>query len=824
MNLELRLAWRTLIRRPLFSGAVVATLALGLGANATIFTLVDSLLLRSLPYPQAERLVAVWATVQRDASQPDSVERRAFSLPDLADLATEVGGFSSLSGYSGASYRLDGERPERILGTIADAQYLSVLGVGPAVGVNVSDEPVAEDGLPGILLSDGLARRRFGGATEAVGEILHLDGEPTQVVGVLPEGFRGLIDESEVLVPMSAVSDRLRENRGARWVEAVARLDDGVELEAVRSEMDVLFTALESEYAGSNSGYGADARPLQVELVGEVRSSVLFLWGAVAAVLLIAAANVVNLLVAQRRRRAGDEAVFRALGESGWQSLRRPMVEAALLGLVGGALGLGIALATLSWLRPMSPVDLPGLFELGLGARAVVFAIVLAIVVGLAVGALSAVRGFGSRTSAETAGDTRSTGRGALNSSLLIAEVALATVLTIAAGVLAKNFWNLRAMDTGLTQSEVGFLRLDFGEGNEPAQLPAVRSELVQLAASYPGVEVAALASRTPFGGANSAILLSPETLVADADRPYRGATRAYRHMVRPGYFEALGIPLLRGRVFDSRDVLPPDDDSSGPGAPGVAIVTADFAQRVFPDADAVGQVFYLGPPAESAEQSAGRPWFEIVGVVADHRQRDLLPDVNSTEDPDVFFAMEQFNSASAELVVATRGPAETVVAGLQEELQRADPDLLTFAPATLGGRLAEESARPRFSGLLMALFAGLALVLAAVGIYGVVATAVAERRREIGIRMALGADAARVLREVASPAAVRVGAGLVLGITVALLSAQFLQSQVFETQVRDPWIYAASVLLLGAAGMCAAVLPARRASRLHASIALRAD
>ena len=821
MNLELRLAWRTLVRRPLFSMAVIATLALGLGANATIFTLVDSLLLRSLPYPEAERLVAVWATVQRDAENPDSVERRAFSLPDLSDLEQEVDSFQAVAAYSGGSFRLEGDRPERIVGTIADAQYLSVLGISPAAGANVSDEPVSEDGLPGILVSDGLAHRRFGSATAALGEVLRLDGDPMQIVGILPPGFRGLIDGSELIAPMSSVPGRLQENRGARWVEAVARLGDGVRIEGARAETNVLFESLEAEYE-SNAGYGADMRPLQTELVGEVRSSVLFLWGAVAAVLLIAAANVVNLLVAQRRRRAGDEAVFRALGESGWQSIRRPMVEAGLLGLVGGAVGIGIALAALSWLRPMSPVDLPGLFDLGLGLRAVTFAILLALLVGVAVGALSVLRGFGSNSTA-AAGDTRSTGRGALNSSLLVAEVALATVLTIAAGVLAKNFWNLRAMDTGLTQSEVGFLRLDFSEGNEPADLPAVRSEVIRIASSYPGVDSAVLASRTPFGGANSAFLLSPEALVADADRPYRGATRAYRHLVGPGYFEALGIPLLQGRVFDSRDVLPPDDDSSGPGAPGSAIVTADFARRVFPNDDAIGQVFYLGTPA-TEEQSARRPWFEVVGVVGDHSQRNLLPDLESTEDPDVFFAMEQFNSSSAHLVVATGAPAETVVAGLQERLQAADPDLLTFAPATLGGRLAEEAAQPRFSGLLMALFAGLALLLAAVGIYGVVATAVAERRREIGIRMALGADAARVLREVASPSAVRVVVGLVLGVAVALLSAQVLQSQVFETQVRDPWIYAASVLLLGAAGLCAAILPARRASRLEASTALRAD
>lgn len=825
MNLDIRLAWRTLIRRPLFSGAVILTLALGLGANATIFTLVDSLLLRSLPYPQAERLVAVWATVQRDAARPDEVERRAFSLPDLADLEAQVDGFVHLAGYTGASYRLEGERPERIVGTIADAQYLPALGIAPAVGVNITDDPVAEDGLPGILVSHGMARRRFGGSAEALGETLRLDGDPTQIVGVLPQGFRGLVDESEVLVPMGAVPQRLRENRGARWVEAVGRLDEGVELERVRSEMDVLFAALETEYAGSNSGYGAAARPLQTELVGEVRSSVLFLWGAVAAVLLIAAANVVNLLVAQRRRRSGDEAVFRALGATSWQSLRRPMIEAGLLGLLGGAVGLGLALATLRWLRPMSPVDLPGLFDLGLGWRAASFGLALAVVVGLAVGAFSALRGFGGRTApTESLRDRRSTGRGALNSSLLIAEVALATVLTIGAGVLAKNFWNLRTMDTGLTQSEVGFLRLDFAEGHEAAELPAVRASLVEAAAAYPGVEVAALASRTPFGGGDSAFLLSPQALIGNPDLPYRGATRAYRHLVGPGYFKALGIPLLRGRVFDSRDALPPDDESSGPDAPGVAVVTADFSRRVFPEQDAIGQIFYLGTPAESEEQSARRPWFEIVGVVGDHSQRNLIPDVNSTEDPDVFFALEQFNSSSAHLVVATRGPAEPVVAGLQEELQATDPDLLAFAPATLGGRLAEQSARARFSGLLMALFAGLALVLAAVGIYGVVATAVAERRREIGIRMALGADAARVLREVASPSAIRVIVGLAIGIMLALVSARVLQSQVFETEVRDPLIYGSSALLLGVAGLLAAVLPARRASRIEASTALRAD
>ncbi|REJ73358.1 MAG: hypothetical protein DWQ36_02040 [Acidobacteria bacterium] len=824
---DLRFALRTLRRRPLFAVAVVSTLAVGLGANATIFSVVDSVLLRSLPYQDPDRLVAIWSTVLRDPDLAGRAERRAFSIPDLADLRAQASTLQAVAGYTSGSFRLDDQVPERLIGTVADADYLDVLGVIPLLGSGLSPEIVPEDGVAGVLISHALWQRRFGGEPSVLGRTVRLEGDPVEIVGVLPAGFRGLVDASDVWYPLSAVDQRTRESRGARWLQAVGRLAPHATVEASQRELHTIFSRLEQEHPDHNRGYGAAAAALRDELVGDLRTPLLLLWGAVGAVLLIAAVNVINLLIVHLGQRSGDFAVSRALGASTADLLRRIASEALLLSVTAGVLGLGGAALALRLLQPIAPIDLPGLFAVQVGHRALGFALLLTLALGALVGTVAALRALRGRTAAASsvvgATELRTTRRDPLRSALLIAEVALATSLTIAAGLLVRSFWSLSDVDPGMTRSGVGFVRLDLGEEEARRRAP-LRAELLAAARATAGVRSAALASDTPFDGSSSATLASPEGRDADPDLPYSGATRIYRHLVSPGYFETLGIPMLRGRDFDQRDVLPPDDDSSGPGAPGVAIVSASFAAQTWPGEEAIGERFYLGPPTEDEVDQQRRPWFVVVGVVADHRHRSLVPAPDDPADPDVFFALEQFDRGEVTLLVAAALPPEDLVGTLSQRISELAPTVIPYAPDTLSHRLAEQTARARFSGLLMTSFALLALLLAAIGIYGVVAYTVLQRRREVGIRMALGADGPRVAREIAGPALGLVAAGLGLGVVAALTASRALRSQLFAIDAVDLPTYLVGLALLLVVGTLAAALPARRASRVHPVESLRAE
>ncbi len=827
---DFRIAARSLARRPLLSLAVVLTLALGLGANVTVFSVVDSVLLRSLPYPAAERLVALWSTVQRDGTRVDSIERRSFSMPDLVDLESGSESLDQVAAYSGGTFRLTapGASPERLRGTIADADYLPLLGVTPVLGDNLSDEPLGDSGVPGVLLSHGVWQRRFGGDPGVLGDTLVLDGEPALVVGVLPAGFRGLVDASDIWFPLAALPEDLRQSRSRRWLDSVGRLAEGATLEATQAELHTLFSTLEAEYQDSNQGYGADLAFLSEELVGDVRSPILVLWWAVMAVLLIATANVVNLFVVRWRQRGEEMAVRQALGATPWRLRRVLLAETTLLALVGAGLGIVMAFLSLRFLQPLAPVDLPTLFELGVGVRAIVFVAVLTLLGGPLVGLLAAARGVDGRGSGHRAsalgGRRGATHRDPLRTTLLAVEVALATILTIGAGLLVLSFEAMSDVDPGMTRSDVGFLRLDWSEGREPSELAAVRDALLARVEAIAGVERAALARDTPFAQRSSALVLAAEGAAFSPDQPYAGGVRSYYHTVTPDYFHALGIPLTKGRGFDAADTLPYDDESRGPSAPGVAIVTQSLAERVFGADDPVGRRFYLGRPVESSEEAEGRTWFEVVGVVADHRHRDLVPDPEAPADPDVFFSMRQLNPGQAALVVRSQLPTDPLLAQVQAELQQADPRLLVHSPETLANRLRAETARSRFAGALMTAFAALALLLAAIGIYGVVANSVAQQRREIGIRMAIGADRGRVLREVALPAAIMIAVGLSAGVLAALAGGQLLEAQLFEVGTRDLRVFAGSVVALGLVGLAAALIPAGRASRVDPALSLRAE
>jgi predicted permease len=807
----------------------VATLAAGLGANATIFSVVDSVILRSLPYEAPEQLVAVWSTVQRDLDQPASIERRSFSIPDLVDLQQRSEHFESLAGYTNASFRLGGERPDRVVATLADAQYLTTLGVQPLLGNDLSSERIGEGAVPGVVLSHGFWQRQFGGDRSIVGHIIDLDGDSAEIVGVLPAGFRGLVDGSDLLYPLGAVGERPWTSRGSRWLEAVARLKPGSSVAQASEELVAHCAHLESEYPQSNRGYSAAARPLQEELVGDLRTPLLLLWAAVAAVLLVATLNVVNLLIVHFARRATDFSVARALGATSGRLLSRIASEALLLSVAGAVVGIVGAVLALRFLQPFSPIDLPGLFSVQIGGRALLFALILALLLGSAVTAVLTVRTLKagstpSQLGGSPAGSQRATQRDNLRGVLLVSEVALATVLTVAAGLLVRSFWNLSDVDPGMARSQVGFLNLDVSPDIAPESRPGARAKLLEAVASTAGVEAAALASDSPFHGASSATLVSPAGVPRDENLPYSGAARVYRHMVSPEYFSVLGISLLRGRAFDREDALAPDDSASGPDAPGVAVVTAEFARKTWPAADALGQRFYLGSPTQEESEGQRRPWFEVVGIVADHRQRSLVATAGEPGDPDVFFALEQFNPANTTLLVRSALPTGELLRQLTRRLTTIDPELVVYAPETIAGRLAQQTARARFSGLMISAFAGLALLLAAIGIYGVVAYSVLQRRREIGIRMALGADRARVVREVARAPLVLVAAGLGLGLMAAAISGRLVQSLLFEISTLDLRAFSFGLVLLGVVGALAAAVPARRASRVEPSEALRAE
>lgn len=800
---------RRLLRQPGFTALAVVVLALGIGANTAVWSLLDGVVLSPLPYAEPERLVQVWATA------PElGLDRVPVSFTKFRELTQGSETLAAIAAYQNESFNLTtAEDPRSFGGMRVSRGFFDVFRVEPAVGRRFLPAEDAKGGGDVVILSEGLWRRRFGADPGILGRALPLDGKTYTVVGVAPEVLRFPFGEAEIWAPRADALSFLSEEdveAGAGYLNVVARLAPGATVESAQAEADRVSRRYAEQFPGRmDAPFRLAIVPLAEQLVGPLRAQLGLLLGAVALVLLIACVDVGNLLIAQGISRRREMAVRVALGASRGRVVRQLLGEGIALGLAGGLLGLALAWAALALLVAANPADLPRLDEVGLDGRALAFTLA----VSLAAGLVSSLAPAREALSADPAGAFQDGGRAATGGParqraqglLVAAEVALALVLLIGAGLLIQSFRRLSAVDLGFDPEDLLAINVALPVATYPtaAERRVFFEEVLERVRRLPGVESAALADFLPIQGA-------PQTPIAVAGKPVPRPEEqplVYRLMVSPGYFRTLGARLLAGRDLDPR---------ATPDAPLAVVINESFAERFFAGEDPLRQRLLMGDGTTEAE---------VVGVVADVRAQGL-----DTPDAPQFFlssrqAREELSPTSfMHVLVRTSLPPASVARGVREAVAAVDREQPIADLQTMEQIVADALARRRLTTRLLALFSAAALVLCLLGIYGVVAHSVALRRKEIGLRMALGARAGQVLGEVARRGLAWVGAGVGLGLAAALLLSRLIASQLFEVSATEPLQYAVAPLLLVAAAALACWLPARRATRIDPAITLRTD
>jgi len=809
---DIRYAARTLRKSPSFTAVAVLTLALGIGANTAIWSLVHAVLLSPLPFPGADRVVKLSETVRREG-----LERRSASYPDFLDWRREARSFSRIAAWSNTTFTLTGgEEPERVEGEMVSASYFPLLGARAVRGRTFRPE---EDTTPGAhpvaMIGHDFWQRHFAGRPGAVGSHLLLNGHDFTVVGVLPAGFRGLDDDTDVFIPMAmmgmSVPASYADRRGSRWLDVVARLAPGVTVEGAQAELDGLTARLARAYPDSNQDYGGLVLPLREEIVGGFRPVLLVLLGAVGFVLLIACANVANLMLARAAARQRETAIRAALGAGRGRLVRQLLTESLLLALAGGLLGLLVAVWTRDLLTGWSPISLPSFAHAGLDGPVLAFAFGVAVGTGLLMGLAPALqisfRGVGE---ALKEGGRGMGGGGArrsrLRRGLVMAEVALSLLLLVGAGLMIQSFRHLQAIDPGFRQDHLLTVRVALpAERYAGEKAWALGERLLARVRALPGVTAAALASDMPLEDNTSAFIVTAEgRAVETGDRGFR----VYFHAVSPGFLPTLGARLLRGRDLAATDL---------PGSPAVAVISEKLARRAWPGEDPIGRRLRMG--------RKGDDWLTVVGVAAELRYRRLVADPQiSPEDPDLYLPLAQKPAADLGLLVRTAASPGALATTLRRELTALDRNIPLYAMAPMEELAAAQTARSRVSAFLMGAFGALALLLAGLGVYGVISYSVAQRGHEIGVRMALGARRGEVFRLVLVQALGLTAVGMALGLAGALALTRFLAGQLYGLSPTDPSTYAAVALLLAGAALAAGWLPAHRATRVDPLVALRHD
>jgi putative ABC transport system permease protein len=819
---DVRFAWRGLQRAPGFAAIAIATLALGIGANSAIFTIVNAVVVRPLPYPQPQRLVRITSDFTGLGSTDIGL-----SQPELIDYRDRSGLFDGIAGVWAISANLtEIDEPERVEVLLASPSYFDVLGARPQLGRLFA----REDEGPGItevlVISDALWRRRFAASPSAIGRKLKVDQDWYTVVGVLPPDFRhpgrSVLTDIDAWAPTTFVGKPFPEQpqRFNYFITgAIARLKPGLDLPEARQRLAAMAQAFRENYPNVYSQRAAWTPrlvPLQEDLVGSVRSTLLIVFGAVAVVLLIACANIANLLLARASARQRELAVRRALGSSRARLVRLMLVESLILSLFGGVCGGLLTVWLLDLLLVLAPAGLPRLQEIRVDLQVMAFAAFMSVLTALLFGMLPAWQS--ARTDVNEAlkdGSRGASARGWLRSTLVVGEFALAVVLLVGAALLVRSFWRLQQVELGFDPANVLTAKLWLPQPNDPEQgryssrktghaaRTATYEEILRRAEGLPGVAAVAAADILPFDGTRSSVVFTAEGTEGD-DRS-RVPTAQYASATAR-YFDVMGIRMLRGRPFGDQD--------NASGAP-VVIVTDAIARVSWPGQDPVGKRLHLGGP-----QATTNPWLTVVGVVEDVRTRRVEDDPR----PTIYRPLGQRSGLSLSVVLKTNAEPARLRAPLAEQVRAVDRDLPTYGVRTLEEMIATATASRRFSTQLLAAFAVLALGLAAIGIYGVMAFVVGQRTREMGIRIALGARPLAVIGLVMRQAFVLAAIGVAAGLAASALMTRLLSGLLFEIRPIDPFTYTLIPVLLAATAAIAAWRPARRAATVDPITALRAE
>jgi predicted permease len=804
---DLRYAVRTLTKSPGFTIVAALTLALGIGANTAIFSVVNAVILRPLPYQEPERLVMLIGNVKRV-----QVERRGTSYADYFDWRDQSKSFDGMSLLDSASVTLTGDEPERVSAEYIAQAYFPILGVNAAVGRTFRPD---EDAVPQrnavTVISDGLWKRRFGGDAGIVGRTIALNDRAFTVVGVTPPWFRGMDDSTDLWVPlMMARPPEAFANRGNRGPQVLARLKPGVSIAQAQSEMNAISKRLEQAYPVTNEGRGVEISPLETELLGNLHAPLVVLLAAVGLVLMIACTNVANLLLARSEARQREIAVRIALGAGRARVLHQLTTESVVLVFIGSLAGLVLAHWGVGALIAASPITFPTYIQPGLDPSVTLFTVAISCAAALLLGLAPAihVRAGNLFEAVKQAGRTIDTRKGSrFRGALVTAEVAFAMLLLVGAGLLIRSLRELSAIKPGYDPNHLLTLRVSLPR--LPESVPGTPADgkgtvlardMAAAAARVPSVELAALASDVPLSGS------SANTYTAEGQPPVNASNspRAYVHRVSPNFFQALRIRFMAGRTFTDAEV---QANSTA------AIVSENLVKRFWPGQDPIGKRVRLGRPDSTA------PWMTIVGVVTEMKYRGL-PE-NPTADPDIFMPFNE-NARTFMMIVRTALEPASIASSVRTVLRQADPTLVVYGVTTMQEAVARQTASNRFTGWIMGIFAAAAMVLAMIGIYGVMSYAVSRRTQEIGVRMALGAARGEVIGMVVRQGMGVIAIGLTLGIAAALGLTRLLSTLLYGVTPSDVPTFAAAAFGLAAVALVACLIPAMRASRIDPAIALR--
>jgi len=820
LGTDLRHGWRLFYKNPAFTAVAVLTLALGVGANTAIFSIVNAVLLRPLPFPEPDRLVRI------SFNEPGLGLRDVpFSVPELDDLRNRAGVFSDVSTIASASVNLTGTgHPERLEFMVTHPNYFSLLGVTPQIGRLFGPQDFALGFAPVTVISDGLWRRSYGADPNVAGHTVRLDNDPYTIIGVLPRGFRHpgptVSGNVEVFQTAGFSGDPAPPpNRSTRFMPAsMGRLKPGITLEQAQARLTAMAAQIRHDYSTdypAQNQWTIEIQPLQEALVGNVRPMLLVLLGAVILIVFIVSLNIANLLLARASGRQQEMAVRSALGASRGRMIRQMLTESMLLSVIGGVAGVLTTVATIGLILRLVPSNIPRLNEVRIDWVVLAFALAISLLTGLAFGLAPALQSAKADLSSAIREGTRGAGwsakTGRLRDALIVSELAFAVVLMVGAGLLLRTLLDLLQENPGFNPTQVVAASIPLPEPNDPkadpyltvAQQSSFNRELLRRMRAIPGVELAAITSDLPTSDLRLNDAQSISALAIE-DRPVESwlDLRAERIRISPDYFKVMQAPLLRGRFFDEGD-----EDSKQP----VAIIDETTARKYWPTRDPLGRTLRFG-------QDATRPWMTVVGIVKDIKNDGL--DIAGI--PHIYVPIYQSPRRDLSVVLRTSLPAKILEPQIRHEVENIDPGLPVFNVTSMNDVLDRSLASRRFSADLVGGFAGLALLLASFGIYGLLAYMVGQRSREIGLRMALGARRCDVLKLILRKGVALAGVGIVAGVIVSAATASMMASLLYGVHPHDLLVFLAVPLVLFAVAVLSSYLPARRATKVDPMFALR--
>lgn len=811
---DLRFGFRTLVKNPGFSAVAILALALGTGANTAIFSIVNAVLLRPLPFQSPERLVLVWG-------KNPTTDHYPVSIPDFLDFREQNQVFDEMGTFSYADFNLTmGDEPEHIQGTMVSANYFSVLGVNFTRGRAFQPEEDQPGANRVVIVSDGLWRRRFGSDPNFVGQTILLNGASFTVVGIAPPSFQSPIPEDKpqlwvpisfdggdkLRVPPGASSESLR-NRRTRFLICAARLKPGVTPRQAQTDIETIAGRLEQQYKDTNAGISVNLVGLRKHIVGNIETAMIILLASVGCVLLIACANVANLLLARAAARQKEIAIRSALGAGRLRLIRQLLTESVLLSVVGGALGLAVAYGGIRLLVALNPPNIPRLSEIDVDSSVLGFTFLIALVTGLAFGlapALEASKPDLNETLKEGArGSTGGLGRQRIRSLLVVSEVALTVLLLIAAGLMLKSFYSLQKVKPGFDPENTltMWLNLPASKYADDHKIEAFYEQVLNEIVALPGVQSAAAVTSLPLTTTiieRLRFLVEGHPPANPSDVPRANIRRISHH-----YFSAMRISLLEGRYFTERD----REDS-----PPVVIVNQTMAGRYWPGEDPVGKRLTI--------PTFGTVSREVVGVVADVKHTSLDTD----SGVEIYVPYLQKPLSIMALVVHTTSDPSLMTEAVRGAVLSVDRNQPVYDVRTMQQVLNDSVSQPRIYTLLLAVFGSLAVILAAVGIYGVMNYSVTQRTHEIGIRMALGAQQNDILKMVVGHGMLLALIGLLIGLVAAFLLTRVMEGLLFGVSARDLATFIVIPLVLAAVAFLSSYIPARRATQIDPMIALRCE